>query len=114
MIDPIDQLEQSFLNYIDPLGMSSMAAELPKRRKHAMKQIYPDLWVTEPEHPLPELPDLMMHAYLVRQAGNVLFCRSEHHDNRHLLDAGQARRRFVFGSKLVCHQLAEKIVSKFS
>ena len=52
-----------------------------------MKQIYPDLWVTEPEHPFPELPDLAMCAYLlVREAGSVLFCRSEHHaDHRHAL-----------------------------
>src|SRR5215510_7683832 len=97
-----------------------------------MKQIYPDLWVTEPEHPLPELPDLMMHAYLlVRQTGNVLFCRSEHHaDHRHIHDlndithqylthwheaaSGLARIKEMFGSKLVCHRLAEKSVSKFS
>ena len=45
-----------------------------------MKQIYPDLWRTAPEHPLPdELPDPMMHAYvLARDQGNLLFCRSEH------------------------------------
>jgi hydroxyacylglutathione hydrolase len=97
-----------------------------------MKQIYPDLWVTEPEHPLPDLPDLMMCAYLlVRDTSNVLLCRSEHHaDHRHIRDLGGithqylthwheaapglARIKGTFGSKLVCHRLAEKIVSKFS
>jgi len=68
-----------------------------------MKQIYRDLWVTEPEHPLPELPDLMMHAYLlVRQTGNILFCRSEHHaDHRHIrsrvgLEAGNTALLLVY------------------
>jgi hypothetical protein len=38
-----------------------------------MQQIYPDLWKTEPEHPVPDkLPDLMMHAYLlVREQGKT-------------------------------------------
>jgi len=98
-----------------------------------MEQIYPDLWLTEPERPAPdELPDLMMHAYLlVRAEGNVLFCRSEHHaDHQQIRDLGGithqylthwheaapglARIKDMFGSKLVCHRLAEKAVSKFS
>ncbi len=97
-----------------------------------MRQIYPDLWVTEAEHPLPELPDLMMCAYLlVRETGNVLFCRSEHHaDHRHIQELGGithqylthwheaapglARIKQMFASKLVCHRLAEERVSKFS
>jgi hydroxyacylglutathione hydrolase len=98
-----------------------------------MRQIYPDLWLTEPEHPLPnELPDLTMHAYLlVREEGNVLFCRSEHHtDHRqihelggithqylthwHEAAPGLARIKDMFGSKLVCHQLAARTVSRFS
>ena len=55
-----------------------------------MKQIYPDLWVTEPERLSPQSPDLMLYAYLlVRETGNVLFCRSEHHaDHRHIHDLG--------------------------
>jgi glyoxylase-like metal-dependent hydrolase (beta-lactamase superfamily II) len=97
-----------------------------------MKQIYPDLWLTEPEHPFPEVPDLMMHAYLLRRdTGNVLFCRSEHDaDHRHIHDLGGithqylthwheaapglARIKELFRSKLVCHRLAERAVSKFS
>jgi glyoxylase-like metal-dependent hydrolase (beta-lactamase superfamily II) len=96
-----------------------------------MKQIYADLWVTEPEHPLPDLPDLMMCAYLlVRPTGNVLFCRSEHHaDHRHIRDLGGithhylthwheaapglARIKEMFGSQLVCHRLAEEAIAKF-
>lgn len=39
-----------------------------------MKQIYPDLWQTHAEHPLPPYPNTICHAYLlVREAGNVLF-----------------------------------------
>src|SRR5215831_16115675 len=97
-----------------------------------MKQIYPDLWVTEPEQLTPELPDLTLYAYLlVRKTGNVLFCRSEHDaDHRHIkeLDGvthqylthwheaapGLARIKETFGSKLACHRLAEAAVSKFS
>jgi glyoxylase-like metal-dependent hydrolase (beta-lactamase superfamily II) len=98
-----------------------------------MKQIQPDLWVTEAEHPLPdELPDLMMCAYLVvRQQGNVLFCRSEHAaDHQHMQALGGITRQYLthwheaapglarlkerFGSQLVCHRLAEVAVSKFS
>ena len=97
-----------------------------------MKQIYPDLWITEPEHALPELPDLMMCAYLlVRPTGNVLFCRSEHDaDHRRIRELGGithqylthwheaapglARIKDMFGSKLVCHRLAEEIVGKFA
>lgn len=98
-----------------------------------MEQIYPDLWKTKPEHPMPDkLPDLMMHAYLlVREEGNVLFCRSEHHaDHQRISDLGgithhylthwheaapgQARIRQMFGSRLCCHRLAEKTVSEFS
>jgi hydroxyacylglutathione hydrolase len=96
-----------------------------------MKQIHPDLWMTEAEHPLPELPDLMMYAYLlVRPQGNVLFCRSEHHaDHERIRDLGGithqylthwheaapglARIKDMFGSKLVCHRLAETTVGKF-
>jgi hydroxyacylglutathione hydrolase len=97
-----------------------------------MEQIYPDLWKTAPEHPVPDkLPDLMMHAYLlVRDEGNVLFCRSEHHADHERIQAlggmthhylthwheaapGLARIRQMFDSRLCCHRLAEKTVSEF-
>ena len=98
-----------------------------------MQQLYPDLWVTEPEHPLPdEMPDLTMHAHLLlREAGNVLFCRSEHPtDHLRIRDLGGMARQYLthwheaapglarikemFGSKLLCHRLAEDIVARFS
>ena len=97
-----------------------------------MKQIYPDLWVTEPEQFSPDLPDLALCAYLlVRETGNVLFCRSEHDaDHRHIKELGGITHQYlthwheaapglasikkIFGSKLACHQLAEAAVSKFS
>lgn len=98
-----------------------------------MRQIQPDLWVTEPEHPVPdEVPDLAMHAYLlVRDEGNVLFSRSEHaadherirelggithHYITHWHEAGPgvARIRELFGSQVVCHREAEAILRRSS
>jgi hydroxyacylglutathione hydrolase len=39
-----------------------------------MRQIYPDLWQTSPEHPLSNFPHTTCNAYLlVREADNVLF-----------------------------------------
>jgi hydroxyacylglutathione hydrolase len=39
-----------------------------------MRQIYPDLWQTSPESPIPNMPDVVAHAYLlVREKGNILF-----------------------------------------
>jgi hydroxyacylglutathione hydrolase len=130
MIDPIDRLEQLFHTYIDLPGMSSTGLRSRATEK-AMQQIYPDLWVTEPEQLAPELPDLRLYAYLlVRATGNVLFCRCEHHaDHRHIEELGGithqylthwheaapglARIKKMFGSKLACHRRAEAAVSKF-
>jgi hypothetical protein len=92
-----------------------------------MKQIYPDLWQTNPEHPFPQLTT---HAYLlVRSAGNVLFYSSGHSDEyqyiqelggithqylSHRDEAGPdlVRIKQVFGSKLCCHRLEERAVSE--
>jgi len=92
-----------------------------------MKQIYPDLWQTNPEHPFPQLTT---HAYLlVRSVGNVFFYSSGHSDEyqhiqklggithqylSHRDEAGPAlvRIKQMFGSKLCCHRLEEKVVSK--
>jgi hydroxyacylglutathione hydrolase len=97
-----------------------------------VKQIYPDLWVTEPERLSHQSPDLMLCAYLlVRETGNVLFCRSEHHaDHLHMKALGGISHQYLthwheagpgpagikemFDSKLACHRLAEAAVSKFS
>jgi hypothetical protein len=50
-----------------------------------MKQIYPDLWQTSPEHPFG--PQMSTHAYLLtRGTGNVLFYSSGHSDEyQHIL-----------------------------
>ena len=96
-----------------------------------MRQIHPDLWVTEPEHPLPdELPDLTMHAFLlVRPAGNVLFCRSEHQTDHeemrrlggvshhylthwHEAGPGLGRVRQQFDAPLHCHLRARDRVAR--
>lgn len=92
-----------------------------------MKQIYPDLWQTNPEHPF---PDLTTHAYLlVRNEGNVLFYSSGHSaDHQRIQELGGITRQYLshrdeagpplvrirqrFGSKLCCHQLEEKAISK--
>ncbi len=40
-----------------------------------MKQLYPDLWQTQPEHPFG--PQMSTHAYLLtRSSGNILFYNS--------------------------------------
>ncbi len=92
-----------------------------------MKQIYPDLWQTDPEHPF---PDLTTHAYLlVRNEGNVLFYSSGHSaDHQHIQELGGITRQYLshrdeagpplvrirqrFGSKLCCHRLEEKAISE--
>ena len=91
-----------------------------------MKQIYPDLWQTNPEHPFPQLTT---HAYLlVRNKGNVLFYSSGHWDEyQHIQELGGLIRQYVshrdeaglslvhikqmFGSRLYCHRLEKKVVS---
>ncbi|WP_119460603.1 MBL fold metallo-hydrolase [Rhodospirillaceae bacterium SYSU D60014] len=97
-----------------------------------MKQIYPDLWQTDPEHPFPGSPRVSTHAYLLlRNGGNVLFYSSGHSDDyrriqalggithqylSHKDEAGPplVRIKQMFGSKLCCHRLEEKAVSEAS
>lgn len=92
-----------------------------------MKQIFPDLWQTEPENPFPRLTT---QAYLLmREHGNVLFYssgRSEEHQRikelggithqylSHRDEVGPAlfRIKEMFGSKLCCHRLEEEAVAK--
>jgi glyoxylase-like metal-dependent hydrolase (beta-lactamase superfamily II) len=39
-----------------------------------MRQLFPDLWQTSTEHPIPGMPDVISNAYLlVREKGNLLF-----------------------------------------
>jgi hydroxyacylglutathione hydrolase len=92
-----------------------------------MKQIYPDLWQTQAEHPF---FGVTSHAYLlVRETGNVLFYStglSQEYDKIHALsgityqylshsdEAGPAlvKIKELFGSNLCCHRLDEPAVSK--
>lgn len=91
-----------------------------------MKQIYPDLWQTSPEHPFG--PQMSTHAYfLTRGTGNVLFYSSGHlHEHQHILKLGGIARQYLshrdeagpalvrikqtFGSKLCCHKLEEEAI----
>ncbi len=97
-----------------------------------MKQLYPDLWQTEAEHPFASAPRVSTHAYLLlRDAGNVLVYSTGHaHEHEriralggitrqylsHRDEAGPAlaRIRDLFGSELACHRLEQAAVSKFA
>lgn len=62
-----------------------------------MKQICPDLWQTAPEQPIPSVPTLVTHAFLLtREDGNVLFYSSglpaEH---RRIGELGGLRRQYL-------------------
>jgi hydroxyacylglutathione hydrolase len=95
-----------------------------------MRQIYPDLWQTSREHPIPGRPDVVSHAYLLlRDKGNVLFYNtgreavgavSDEGDLRRIEELGGIGHQFLghsheasasldpirrrFGSKLVVHR----------
>lgn len=97
-----------------------------------MKQIYPDLWQSAPEHPIAEAPHVTTHAYLLlREAGNLLFYSASdpaehrrvgelggitHQYLSHRDEAGPAlaQIRDTFGSKLVCHRLEEGAIGTHS
>ncbi|HMA14060.1 MAG: MBL fold metallo-hydrolase [Bacteroidota bacterium] len=84
-----------------------------------MREIFPDLWQTEPEHPF---AGLTTHAYLLlRDDGNVLFYNSSHRDDHaRMADLGGVARQYLshqdevgpslvrirerFGSQLCCHR----------
>lgn len=94
-----------------------------------MKQIFPDLWQTRPEHPF---DGLTTHAYLyTHPEGNVLFYSSGHEDEvgeirqlggikaqylSHRDEAGPAlaRIRAALGARLYCHRVEEEDARKFS
>ena len=97
-----------------------------------MNESYPDLRVTEPEtSSLPELPDLMMCAYLLaRETATFCLpirapCRPSAHPGarRHHAPVSDPLARSRAGPgphqtnvqlEAVCHRLAEERVSKFS
>jgi glyoxylase-like metal-dependent hydrolase (beta-lactamase superfamily II) len=92
-----------------------------------MKQIYPDLWQTQAEHPF---FGVTSHAYLLtRDTGNILLYSTglpeeykhiqklggiTHQYLSHNDEAGPALAEIkkIFGSKLFCHRLEEPAVSK--
>lgn len=95
-----------------------------------MKQIYPDLWQTETEHPFRDSPHVATHAYLLlREGGNLLiyssgqrndYARIEalggitHQYLSHVDEAGPplARIKARFGSKLCCHALEAEDIGR--
>lgn len=92
-----------------------------------MKQIYPDLWQTNVEHPF---PGVSSHAYLlVQDTGNILFYNTSLHEeynkmqslggiafqylsHRDEVGASLADIKKLFGSKLCCHRLEEQFVKR--
>jgi glyoxylase-like metal-dependent hydrolase (beta-lactamase superfamily II) len=94
-----------------------------------MKQLYPDLWQTQAEHPFG--PGSATHAYLLtRSSGNLLFYSCGHAGEypeisrlggavrqylSHRDEAGPALRRIKesLGSLLCCHALEAEAVRKF-
>jgi glyoxylase-like metal-dependent hydrolase (beta-lactamase superfamily II) len=94
-----------------------------------VKQLYPDLWQTPPEHPF---DGMSTHAYLLtRSTGNVLFynsgCQDEYDQIRqlggiafqflsHRDEAGKNLKQLkdLFHNKLCCHKLEESAIAKAS
>jgi hydroxyacylglutathione hydrolase len=97
------------------------------RKETIVKQIYPDLWQTEAEHPF---HGVSSHAYLlVRDTGNILFYSTGMEEEfaqmkalggvayqyiSHRDEVGPALLTIkqLFGSKLCCHRLEERAVGK--
>lgn len=95
-----------------------------------MKQLYPDLWQTRMEQPLPNVPDLQTRAYLItRPDGNLLIYSTGHEDEHaamaelggvgrqylsHVDEAGPAlaRIRERFGSELWGHAAEAQAVQR--
>jgi hydroxyacylglutathione hydrolase len=86
-----------------------------------MEKIFKDLYQTEKEHPIPDLPGVTAHAYLlIREQGNVLFYNTSHkHELEEIQKLGGITHQFlghwhesgtslktikqVFGSELIAH-----------
>ncbi|HEX2559638.1 MBL fold metallo-hydrolase [Phenylobacterium sp.] len=62
-----------------------------------MKQLYPDLWQTRMEQPLPNVPDLKTRAYLItRPDGNLLIYSTGHADEHAAIgELGGLRRQYL-------------------
>jgi glyoxylase-like metal-dependent hydrolase (beta-lactamase superfamily II) len=92
-----------------------------------MKQIYPDLWQTQAEHPF---FGVTSHAYLLaRDTGNILlYSTGQAEEYKHIQKLGGITHQYLshsdeagpalaeikklFGSKLCCHRFDEPAVSK--
>jgi glyoxylase-like metal-dependent hydrolase (beta-lactamase superfamily II) len=98
-----------------------------------MRQIFPDLWQTRLEQPIPDVPELKTHAYLLRLADGeqILFYSSGHADeHRHIAGLGGIRQQYLshadeagpalraigdrFGAELWCHHLEAEAVRERS
>lgn len=94
-----------------------------------MRQIYPDLWQSNTENPIPGAPQVNTHAYLLtRSDGNILFyATSQRQEHDGIAELGGITRQYLshkdeigphlevirsrFGSKLVCHEAEEADVA---
>ena len=97
-----------------------------------MKEIYPGLWQTSPDHPIADAPEVTTHAYLwVREKGNILFynsARTEDYDRieqlggiahqylSHQDEVGPSLRliRDRFGPELRSHILEQAATEEFA
>lgn len=86
-----------------------------------MKQIFPDLWQSETEHPFPDSPHVATHAYLLlRDSGNLLiYSTGNESDYRRIEELGGITHQYLshcdeagpplarikarFGSRLCAH-----------
>jgi hydroxyacylglutathione hydrolase len=66
-------------------------------RRRGVKQLYPDLWQTRIEQPLPNAPDLKTRAYLItRPDGNLLIYSTGHADEHAAMgELGGVRRQYL-------------------
>lgn len=106
----------------------------------SLKQLYPDRWQTSLEHPLPDFPEVISHAYLlVREEGNVLFYSTGREDINpaddtadleHIRELGGIKRQYLchwheavpamehirqmFGAELSCYAPEQGAIRKAS
>lgn len=94
-----------------------------------MRQIYPDLWQTHADNPIPGAPEVNTHAYLLtRSAGNLLFyATGQKSEHQAIADLGGITHQYLshrdevgphlatirnrFGSKLVAHEAEREDVA---
>jgi hydroxyacylglutathione hydrolase len=95
-----------------------------------MRKLFKDLYQTEKEHPIPDLPEVTAHAYLIiREQGNMLFYNTSHkHELEEIQKLGGITHQFLghwheagtslqtikqtFGSDLIAHAVEESAMQK--